>query len=143
MLNLSPQWNGLLLAAVQTRRAARPGLCGKQRSTLDSVHLSPQATAPNSAPTAAVTAIASAPQNVTRHAPISMSAPPTRAAMTPSDARNASDIPDTQKIRPHYAANAATSSGKAAPTEKLAAEAKAACTGRALSVSEMPSSSRA
>lgn len=54
------------------------------------------AATPKSAPTPAVTAIASAPQNVTRIAPVLTSAPPTRAATPPKTARNNSDVPDTR-----------------------------------------------
>ena len=57
-------------------------------------------TAPNSAPTPAVIAIASAPQKVTRHAPTRAPAPPTRAATAPSKARKTSDVPDTQPNQP-------------------------------------------
>lgn len=51
---------------------------------------------PNSAPTPAVTAIASAPQNVTRIAPAVMPAPPTLAATPPKSARKNKDVPDTR-----------------------------------------------
>ena len=51
------------------------------------------------APTLAVTAIASAPQKVTRKAPAVMFAPPTRAANPPSNARMASEAPETNGIR--------------------------------------------
>jgi mannan endo-1,4-beta-mannosidase len=54
------------------------------------------AAVPNSAPTPAVTAIAKAPQNVTRIAPAAMPAPPTRAAIPPKSARKNSDVPDTR-----------------------------------------------
>jgi CRP-like cAMP-binding protein len=85
-----------------------------------------QTTAPNSAPTPAVIAIARAPQNETRHAPTRTPAPPARAAMAPNEARNASDMPDTQGISPRAGANAVTAKGRSAPTEKLAADANAA-----------------
>ena len=96
-----------------------------------------------SEPTPAVAAIASAPQKVTRPAPASTPAPPTRAAMAPSRARKTSEVAGTQAMSVAGGASAVTPSGSAAPTVKLAAEASAACTGRALMVSEMPSSSRA
>jgi mannan endo-1,4-beta-mannosidase len=51
---------------------------------------------PNSAPTPAVTAIARAPQKVTRIAPVAMFAPPTRAATPPKSARKNSDVPATK-----------------------------------------------
>src|SRR5579872_4197769 len=54
------------------------------------------AATPKSAPTPAVTAIAKAPQNVTRIAPAAMPAPPTRAAIPPKSARKNSDVPDTR-----------------------------------------------
>jgi mannan endo-1,4-beta-mannosidase len=55
-----------------------------------------QTAVPNSAPTPAVTAIASAPQNVTRIAPAATLAPPTRAAIPPRSARKNKDVPDTR-----------------------------------------------
>jgi len=85
-----------------------------------------QTTAPNNAPTPAVTAIASAPQKQTRHAPPSTPAPPTRAATAPNRARNASDIPATHGIRRCPGTSAVTTKGSSAPTAKLAAEANAA-----------------
>lgn len=57
-----------------------------------------QTTAPNSEPTPAVIAIASAPQKATRHAPASMPAPPARAATAPSTARNTIEVPETHAI---------------------------------------------
>ena len=51
---------------------------------------------PNSDPTPDVTAIASAPQNVTRIAPTVTLAPPTRAAIPPKSARKNKDVPDTR-----------------------------------------------
>ena len=50
---------------------------------------------PNSAPTPAVIAIASAPQNVTRHAPARSGAPPVRAASAPRLARKTSELAAT------------------------------------------------
>ena len=55
-----------------------------------------QPAAPNTAPTPAVTAIANAPQKVTRKAPTRALAPPAWAANAPSAAKKASDMPDTQ-----------------------------------------------
>jgi hypothetical protein len=49
----------------------------------------------HSAPTPAVSAIASAPQNVTRIAPTVTPAPPARAANPPRSARNNSEVPET------------------------------------------------
>jgi len=51
---------------------------------------------PNSAPTPAVIAMASAPQNVTRIAPNVTPAPPTRAAKAPRSARKNSEVPETR-----------------------------------------------
>src|ERR1700722_17625627 len=98
---------------------------------------------PNTAPTPAVTPIANAPQNVTRIAPTVTFAPPAPAANAPKRARNTSDVPGTTIIKPDVGAMAVTKRGAAAPTAKLLAEANAAWIGRAWSVSEMPSSSRA
>src|ERR1039457_6593378 len=84
------------------------------------------ATVPNSAPTPAVTAMANAPQNVTRIAPAARPAPPVCAANAPRSARNANEVPATRKMSPFSGANAATSSGIGAPTAKLAADANAA-----------------
>src|SRR5215510_11923368 len=98
---------------------------------------------PKSAPTPAVSPIASAPQKVTRTAPTVTRAPPTRAATPPRSARQARDVPETTGIRCASGARAVTRSGSAAPPAKLQADAHAACSGRALSVSVMPSSSRA
>jgi hypothetical protein len=54
-----------------------------------------QTTAPTTFPTPAVTAMASAPQNVTRQALIHRPAPPTLAAATPSSARKAREVAET------------------------------------------------
>ena len=80
----------------------------------------PHTTVPKSAPTPAVSAMASAPQNVTRTAPLATPAPPTRAATPPRSARNTSDAPDTTGIRPDAGVTAVTARGRAAPTAKLA-----------------------
>jgi hypothetical protein len=100
-------------------------------------------TAPNNAPTPAVSAIASAPQNVTRTAPIVRLAPPANAASPPSAARKSSDDPATAGMRYPPAVRSTASSGRAAPTAKQPAEVSAAWMGRALNDSENPSSSRA
>lgn len=57
-------------------------------------------TVPNNAPMPAVTAMASAPQNVTRIAPTATPAPPARAANPPRSTRNTSEVPETRGIRP-------------------------------------------
>ena len=77
-------------------------------------------------PTPAVTAIASAPQNVTRVAPTVTPAPPVCAANPPRSARNANEVPATKGIRVGAGAIAATKSGIAAPIAKLPADANAA-----------------
>ena len=101
------------------------------------------ATVPNNQPTPAVTAIASAPQNVTRIAPMVTPAPPTRAANPPRSARNTREVPDTRGIRVASGVMAVTKIGMAAPAAKLPADANAAWIGRAARASDMPSSSRA
>ena len=85
-----------------------------------------QTIAPNRTPTPAVIAIARAPQNETHHALTRTLAPPARAAMAPSEARNASARPDTRGIRPRAGSNAVTANGRSAPIAKLAADANAA-----------------
>jgi len=52
---------------------------------------------PNNRPTAAVNAIASAPQNATRAEPFEAGAPPARAAIAPSAARHISETIETRK----------------------------------------------
>lgn len=81
---------------------------------------------PNSDPTPAVRAMASAPQNVTRIVPIITAAPPARAASPPRRARNASEVPETTGIKTPAGAVAVTKRGMAAPTAKRNAEASAA-----------------
>src|ERR1035438_2790064 len=89
-----------------------------------------QAIVPNSAPTPAVSAMARAPQNVTRIAPTVTPAPPARAATPPRSARNTSEVPETRGISPALGVMAVTKRGRAAPTAKLPADAIAACIGR-------------
>src|ERR1039457_1319804 len=81
---------------------------------------------PNNAPTPAVSAIARAPQNVTRIAPTNTPAPPARAANPPRSARNNSELPETMGITTATGAMAVTTRGSAAPATKLAADANAA-----------------
>ena len=78
------------------------------------------------APTPVVTAIASAPQKVTRSAPVATTAPPARAAAAPRSASEMSYVTATIKMRWPGGANTVTRSGKAAPIAKLAADASAA-----------------
>lgn len=84
------------------------------------------ATVPNRAPTLAVRAMASAPQNVTRIAPTCTLAPPARAANPPKIARNTNEVPETTGIRLDPWTMAAATNGIAAPTAKLAADVNAA-----------------
>ena len=92
----------------------------------------------------AVTAIANAPQNSVRSAPFATGAPPVRAATAPSSARKTSDAELTLQLdRRLRHEQVDDQSGNAPPAAKLAADASAACTGRAALISEMPSSSRA
>ena len=55
-------------------------------------------TAPKSAPTPAVSAIASAPQNVTRKAAFVTGAPPAWAPNPPNSAKNRIEVPTTTGI---------------------------------------------
>src|ERR1035438_7488453 len=84
------------------------------------------ATVPKSQPTPAVRAMASAPQKVTRIAPIVTPAPPARAANPPRSARNSNEVPATRAIKPDAGPRVTTKRGMAAPTAKLQAEANAA-----------------
>ncbi len=102
-----------------------------------------QKVAPNKAPTPAVSAIARAPQNVTRAAARNTGEPPARAAKEPNSARKHNELPETIQTSAEVGTKTTIRSGMAAPTANVAAEASAACTGRALRVSEMPNSSRA
>ena len=82
--------------------------------------------APNKAPTPAVSAIASAPQNVTRTAARNTDEPPVRAANEPRSARNSKELPETVHTSVEAGATTTRRSGMAAPTVKVAAEASAA-----------------
>src|ERR1700687_445085 len=88
--------------------------------------LSSHTMVPNSAPTPIVIPIARAPQNVTRVAPRSIFAPPTRAASKPKHARKTREVPATTKIKLAAGTTAPTKRGMAAPPAKLAADASAA-----------------
>jgi len=102
-----------------------------------------QTIVPNKAPIPAVATMASAPQSITRVAALTVPAPPARAEMAPSNPRLISEAMETAGIALETGAIAMAASGRMAPTENVAAEVKAAWTGRELTVSEMPSSSRA
>ncbi|MNN59162.1 hypothetical protein D3C81_1742590 [compost metagenome] len=86
--------------------------------------------------------MARAPQKVTRTAAVITEEPPARAAREPSRVRNTSELAETAHMSADTGTRRTINSGKAAPTEKVAADATAAWTGRAAKVSEMPSSSR-
>ncbi len=102
-----------------------------------------QRVAPNKAPTPAVSAIASAPQKVTRTVALHTGAPPTRAAKEPNIARKKSELPEIAQTSANRGTMRTSRSGRAAPAAKVPAEANAAWTGRALRVSDIPNSSRA
>ena len=69
--------------------------------------------------------------------------PPARAARAPNSARKNKELPDTVQTRAFAAPRGPAAAAARHRPRRSPAEAKAACTGRALSVSEMPSSSRA
>ena len=87
---------------------------------------------------AAVRPIANAPQNVTRIVGFMMSAPPVQAPIMPSSARNTRDPMDTSGIVRFDGETSTSASGAAAPRENVAADANAACTGRAVLISDEP-----
>ena len=87
---------------------------------------------PNKAPTAAVSPMASAPQKVTRTADLRIGAPPAIAARVPNPARNKSDVPETIGTNKYSGDIMTIRRGIEAPTAKVAPEANAAWTGRAL-----------
>src|ERR1022692_4262725 len=85
-----------------------------------------QSFAPNNAPTPAVRPMARAPQKVTRTTDFNTGEPPARAAREPSSARKASELPETTQTSADSGTKKTSSSGRAAPTVKEHAEAKAA-----------------
>ena len=85
-----------------------------------------QTTVPNSHPMPAVNAMARAPQNVARIAPIATPTPPARAANPARRAGNIREVPATSRIKTVPGAGAVTNRGMLAPTAKLAADANAA-----------------
>src|SRR6187549_1807724 len=87
---------------------------------------------PKSQPTAEVTPMARAPQNVTRAAPAVAGAPPALAARAPRPASDSNDVAVTTGVNIDTGAMAAVSTGSAAPMANVAADAAAACSGRAL-----------
>ena len=102
-----------------------------------------QITVPKTFPMPAVRAIARAPQNVTRSVARRTLAPPARAPIAPRTARKAKDAADTMGTSALAGDTTTMSNGMTAPTENDAAEVSAAYTGRAVVISEIPSSSRA
>jgi hypothetical protein len=125
--------------------AGDDALCIRSRSAAFANNLRPMAytSVPNIAPTALVTLIAKAPQKRTRIKPMVMLAPPVRADSAPRTARKTREAATTEEIKPALGAKAAVNRGMAAPMVKLAADARAACSGPAFRVSVIPSSSRA
>src|ERR1022692_4116839 len=102
-----------------------------------------QITVPKTFPMPAVRAIAKAPQNVTRTVARRTLAPPARAPIAPRTARKPKDAADTSGTSALAGDTTTLSRGMAAPTENDAADVNAACTGRAVVISEMPRSLRA
>src|SRR6185503_7379914 len=104
--------------------------------------LDSHAAVPNSRPTTAVMPMASAPQKATRTDALSIGAPPVRAARAPSATRNTIDVVPTAGTTCGGGTASEARRGNAAPAAKLAADVRAAWTGLALTVSDIPSSSR-
>ena len=102
-----------------------------------------QTTVPNNFPIPAVRAIANAPQKVTRAVARRMFAPPAFAPIAPKRERNPKDAAETIGTSALAGDTTTMSNGMAAPTENITADVSAACTGRAVVISEIPSSSRA
>lgn len=102
-----------------------------------------QTTVPNNFPIPAVIAIANAPQKVTRAVARRMCAPPAFAPIAPRSARKPNDAAETMGTSAPAGDTTTMSKGMAAPTENITADVNAACTGRAVVISEIPSSSRA
>src|ERR1039458_10271888 len=92
---------------------------------------------PNSLPIPAVIPRAKAPQNVTRNVARRMFAPPAFAPTAPSRARKPRDAADTTGTSILMGATMTISNGIAAPTENITADVTAACTGRAVVISEI------
>src|SRR5277367_6430290 len=117
-----------LLHQQRTRRACRHrqpiGLVHLRNAEKFAVH-----SAPTAAPTAVVTAIASALQKATRKAATLTGAPPTFADHPPRKSRQASDAAAIADMECCAGARAAAANGRAAPIEKLPAEAAAASSG--------------
>ena len=100
-------------------------------------------TVPNKAPIPVVMAIASSPQKPTRKAPFQMFDPPVRDAVPPMRARKTSEPPATTGMANLSGLINTSNNGMAAPTAKVAAEARLAWMGRAVWISVRPNSSLA
>src|ERR1017187_771978 len=81
-----------------------------------------QITVPNNFPMPAVSAIAKAPQNVTRTVARRMSAPPVLAPIAPRSARKPEDAANTIGTSAYAGDTTTMSRGMAAPTENDAAD---------------------
>ena len=89
----------------------------------------------------AVSAMAKAPQNVTRAVARRTFAPPALAPIAPRSARNTRDAAETTGMRLPVVDTKTANKGMAAPTEKVAADVSAAWIGLAVVISDMPSRS--
>ena len=114
---------------------------GRRTWIVSRPQLQRQTTVPNNFPIPAVKAIASAPQDITRTVPHGTSAPPTFAPIAPRTARKPKDAADTMGTSAPAGDTTTMSKGMAAPKENDTADVSAACTGRAVVISEIPSSS--
>src|SRR5271165_2650470 len=102
-----------------------------------------QTALPTRAPMPAVTAIATAPQKPTRNAGRTIFAPPSHAPSAPSASKKTRAAVETASIVVPGGDRNAARVGSTAPTEKAAADAKAARMAFAPASSVRPSSSRA
>jgi hypothetical protein len=97
----------------------------------------PQTAVPTKAPMPAVSAIAKAPQNVTRAVALRTFAPPALAPIAPRRPRKPKDAAETIGTSIVAGATTTISNGIAAPTANVAADVRAACTGRAVDTSDI------
>jgi hypothetical protein len=95
-----------------------------------------QTTVPKSFPTPAVSAIANAPQNVTRAVARRTLAPPALPPIAPRRARKPKDAVATIGTSAPAGDTTTMSKGMAAPTENDRADVSAACAGRGVVISE-------
>src|SRR5262249_18491749 len=89
----------------------------------------PYIACPTALPMTAVAAMGNAPQKVTRTVGLNTSAPPSVAPMPPKIARHKREPPEISQDTLSAGEITARATGTAAPTEKVAAEVSAACTG--------------